>query len=73
MKRNNISANEGSFKSHKAYSPQEILAAGGTTAFGRKTGKNNESIIKAIEKLPAIEPFSNDEWNDLLEQLSNDK
>jgi hypothetical protein len=39
--KSNVSANEGLFKTHKSYTPEEILAAGGTTAFGRKTAKIN--------------------------------
>jgi hypothetical protein len=34
-----ISANKGLFKTHKSYSPEEILAVGRTTAFAQKWGK----------------------------------
>jgi len=71
--KSNISANEGLFKFHKSYTPEEILAAGGTTAFGRKTAKNKLDVIKAIENAPPIEPFTDEEWADLMEQLAKDK
>jgi len=69
----NISANEGLFKTHKSYTPEEILAAGGTTAFGRKTAKNKFDVIEAIKNAPPIEPFTEEEWADLMEQLAKDK
>ncbi len=60
-------------KSHRSYSIQEILAAGGPTAFGIKSGKNNETMIKALQSVPPIEPFTDEEWNDLLSDLEKDK
>jgi hypothetical protein len=71
--KSNISANTNSFKNHTSYSPEEILAAGGTTAFGLKTGKNNSKLIKALQEAPAAEPFNKDEWDNLLDQLDRDK
>ena len=69
----NISANKGLFKTHTSYSPEEILAAGGTTAFALKMGKNNETLIKALQNAPPIEPFTDEEWADLMEQVAKDK
>jgi hypothetical protein len=66
-------ANSGSFRTHKAYSPEEILAAGGATAFSRKSYKNNQKLIDSLKESPAIEPFTNKEWNDLSSQLDQDK
>ena len=63
-------------KSHieiKSYSPDEILAAGGTTAFAIKMGRTPEALVKALESAPPIEPFSDEEWADLMEQVKNDK
>ena len=34
------------FRAHKSVSPEEIIAAGGTTAFGIKSGKNNDTLKK---------------------------
>ncbi|MBC7400524.1 MAG: hypothetical protein H7289_11305 [Mucilaginibacter sp.] len=69
----NISANDGLFKTHKSYTPEEIFAAGGTTAFGRKSAQNKMGLVKALENLPPIEPFTDEEWADLLDQLEKDK
>ena len=57
----------------RSYSPEEVFAAGGATAFGRKSGKNNETLIRALQNAPAIEPFTDKEWDDLMVQLQNDK
>ena len=67
------SSDSGLFRHHKAHSPEEILAAGGATAFGRKSEKNNKSIIKILEESPQAEPFDDKEWNDQLRQLNNSK
>jgi hypothetical protein len=61
------------FKTHKSYSPEEVLAAGGTTAFALKHGKDRDSLIKALENLPPIEPFTEEEWTDLMQQVARDK
>jgi hypothetical protein len=63
----------GSFKTHKTYSPEEILAAGGATAFGRKSDKNSRNLIKALKTAPTPEPFTEVEWGKTLQQLSTDK
>ncbi len=68
-----ISSDKISFKTHQSYSVEEILAAGGTTAFGIKMGKNNQTLIKALKESPPIEPFTDEEWNKLMDQLQNDK
>ena len=65
--------NKNPFRTHHSVSPEEIIAAGGTTAFGIKSGKNNQSIIKALENSPKPEPFTEEEWDSLIEQLANDK
>ncbi|WP_262248971.1 hypothetical protein [Parapedobacter soli] len=61
------------FKIHKSYSPAEILAAGGTTAFGKKMGQSNEKIIAALEKSPEIDPFTEKEWQQTLKLLRDSK
>jgi hypothetical protein len=68
-----IPKNQGLFKTHKSYSPEDILAAGGTTAFAIKMGKDNESFIKALQNAPPIEPFTEEEWADLMEQVARGK
>jgi hypothetical protein len=67
-----ISKKESS-RAHKSVSSEEIFAAGGTTAFGRRSGKSNETLIKALENAAPIEPFSDEEWADLMEQVAKDK
>lgn len=74
MKPNSAANNEAyQFKAHKSYSVEEVLAAGGATAFGLKTGKTGQKLIDALKKAPKIDPFTEEEWNDLLRELANDK
>jgi len=61
------------FKNIKSYSVDEILAAGGPTAFAEKTGKTFENMLKVMENAPKPEPFTEEEWADLMEQLAKDK
>lgn len=61
------------FKAHESHSVEEILAAGGATAFGLKTGKNSQKLIEALKNSPKTDPFTDEEWADLLKQLENDK
>ena len=65
--------NKGVFRTHTTVSPEEIIAAGGTTAFGLKTGKSNETLKKALKKSPKPEPFTEEEWASLMQQMANDK
>ncbi len=67
------STNEQSFKTLKSYSSEEVLAAGGTTAFGVKTNKNNYNLIAALESSPIAEPFSKQEWDSLISDLEKDR
>ena len=67
------SAKDSLFKTHNSYTPEEIFAAGGATAFGRKSGKDNTTLIKALESVQPIEPFSDEEWVDLMADLKRDK
>lgn len=73
MKTNSNTANEGAFRTHKTVSPEEIIAAGGATAFGIKSGKNVETLKKALRNSPKPEPFTEEEWDSLMEQMANDK
>jgi hypothetical protein len=57
----------------KSYSPEEILAAGGTTAFSIKMGKDMDSLIAALENAEKPEPFTEAEWADLMADLARDK
>lgn len=73
MKTEHHATNEETFKSFSTVSPEEILAAGGATAFGVKTGKNAEGLKKALRDIPKPEPFTNEEWESIVSQLENDK
>jgi hypothetical protein len=70
--KSNIS-NKGLFKTHQSYTPEEVFAAGGTTAFALKNGKTNEKLIQALKNAPPIEPFTQEEWDSLMTQVGNDK
>ena len=61
------------FKTYESYSPEEIWAAGGTTAFAYKMGKTAQAFRESIKFAPEIEPFTDEEWDDLMEQVKNDK
>jgi hypothetical protein len=61
------------FKTHESYSPEEIFAAGGTTAFAIKKGKTAQNFLEGLNEIPKIEKFSDEEWNNLIEHLKNDK
>ncbi len=65
--------NKVAFDDIKSHSVEEILAAGGATAFGIKMSKDRDSLIKALEGTGAKEPITNEEWISLLSQLSKDK
>lgn len=73
MKTDKVYTLDNLFEGIKSHSADEILAAGGAMAFGVRSGKNNQKLIEALEKLPPIEPFSDDEWNDLMDELARDK
>ncbi len=73
MKPDNQIANENIFKTFSTVSPEEILAAGGATAFGIKTGKNSEELKKALRDIEKPEPFTKEEWDSIVNQLENDK
>ncbi len=60
-------------KVHESYSVEEVLAAGGTTAFGIKTGKTSESLIKALESAPKAERTTKEELKEMLDQLAREK
>ena len=65
--------NKGLFKTLQSHSVEDVLAAGGTTAFGIKMGKDMDSLLKAMENAPKPEPFTDEEWADLMYQLAKDK
>jgi hypothetical protein len=62
------------FKTHQSYSPEEVFAAGGTTAFAHKIGKTYQNMMDAIKNAPNFDvEFTDEEWDIMMEQLKNDK
>jgi hypothetical protein len=60
------------FSNIKSYSVEEILAAGGTSAFAAKMGKSPEKLLETLQNIP--QPFfSDEEWDSLVEQIKNDR
>jgi hypothetical protein len=72
MRKTLISNQEYQFKPLKAHTMDEILKAGGTTAFAHKMGKTAKSMSEALSKLPPVH-FTDDEWDKVLEDLKNDR
>lgn len=62
-----------SFCRHKSYSIDEIMAAGGTTAFAAKMGKNFQAIDNRLKKLPKDTFLTKDEANEALKILKESK
>jgi hypothetical protein len=60
------------FRTHESYSPEEVFAAGGTTAFAIKKGKTAQAFRDSIKNAPEAD-FTDEEWDIIQEQLKNDK
>jgi hypothetical protein len=61
------------FPKLKSYSVDEIMAAGGPTAFAEKLGKNPQNIIKRLEKLPKDAFLTDEEVEIALKMLKESK
>jgi len=61
------------FPNLKSYSVDEILAAGGTTAFAEKLGKNPQNIAKRLENLPKDAFLTDEEVEIALKMLRENK
>lgn len=61
------------FSRHKAYSVDEILAAGGTTAFANKLGKHPERLLQKLKSLPPDAFLTEDEFALAMETLNQSK
>lgn len=64
---------DSSFSRHKSYSIDEIMAAGGTTAFATKMGKNFRAISDHLKKLPEDAFLTKEEANAALQMLNESK
>ncbi|WP_299585835.1 hypothetical protein [Mucilaginibacter sp.] len=76
MGKNNIKTSEDElrpFFNYKSYSIDEIIAAGGATAFANKLGKNPQNIIKNLKTLPKDAFFTDEEVRQALETLKTSK
>ncbi|MEY4539768.1 MAG: hypothetical protein RLZZ306_1525 [Bacteroidota bacterium] len=54
------------FKKIKTYSAEEILKAGGTTEFGKKTGYNSEML----KNIPIESILTEEEYQEALKKLT---
>lgn len=61
---------ESSFSRHKSYAIDEIIAAGGTTAFAIKMGKNFHAINDRLKYLSKDAFLSKEEANKALQILN---
>jgi hypothetical protein len=61
------------FPKLKSYSIDEILAAGGTTAFADKMGKTAQALIDTLEKLPKDAFLTEEEFKQAMETLNQSK
>jgi hypothetical protein len=62
-----------SFPKFKSYSIDEILAAGGATAFAEKMGKSWEGLITNLEKLPKDAFLTDEEFEEAMKTLNQSK
>jgi len=61
------------FSKIKSYSIDEILAAGGTTAFAEKLGKNPENIENRLKRLPKDAFLTDEDVSNALRMLDESK
>jgi hypothetical protein len=54
------------FKKVKTYSAEEIIKAGGTTAFGKQTGYNHDKL----KNIPVGEILTDKEYHEALKSLT---
>ena len=54
------------FKKVKTYSAEEIIKAGGTTEFGKRTGYNPDKL----KNIPVGEVLTDREYNEALQSLT---
>ena len=62
-----------SFPSYKSYSVNDIMAAGGPTAFAEKMGKTGKDLVAALMKLPKDAFLTDEEAEIALKMLSEGK
>jgi len=62
-----------SFAKFNAYSVDEILAAGGATAFADKLGKNSRTLLEGLKSLPKDAFLTEEEFQQAIETLNASK
>ena len=72
-KRSTVKFEESSFSRHKSYAIDEIIAAGGTTAFAIKMGKNFHAIDDRLQSLAEDAFLTKEEANKALQVLDESK
>jgi hypothetical protein len=61
------------FRTHKSYSVEEILAAGGTSAFARKIGVSGKKQMEALANIDAEDFLTDEEMEAALKILRDEK
>ncbi len=61
------------FANLKSYSVEEILAAGGTTAFSEKMGKSWDDLSDILKNAPKDAFLTDEEFEDALKTLNASK
>jgi hypothetical protein len=61
------------FPKLKSYSVDEILAAGGTTAFANKMGKSAQSLLDYLKGIPKEDFLTEEEYLSALKTLNQSK
>ncbi|RYE35286.1 MAG: hypothetical protein EOP42_06575 [Sphingobacteriaceae bacterium] len=61
------------FSNFKSYSVDEIIAAGGTTAFANKLGKHPENLVNKLKDLPEDAFLTEEELVQALKMLKESK
>ena len=62
-----------SFAKFKSYSVEEILAAGGATAFADKLGKNARTLYEGLKSLPKDAFLTEEEFQQAMDTLNASK
>jgi hypothetical protein len=61
------------FPKIKSYSVDEILAAGGATAFAEKMGKSAKGLFDALKELPKDAFLTDEEFEEAMKTLNASK
>jgi len=62
-----------SFSNIKSYSIDEVLAAGGTTAFAKKMGKSWGGLLERLKELPQDAFLTEEEFLEAMKTLNQSK